>query len=93
MLGIGFFELMLVLVIAILVFSPERLPELIRWGLVISHRAKRMWRNVCDEVESSVDMADIKQTLYNDDVMNRLNKESNHSPKPQSGPDQDEPSK
>ncbi|MBE8215953.1 MAG: twin-arginine translocase TatA/TatE family subunit [Endozoicomonadaceae bacterium] len=77
MFGVGFFEVLLILVIGMLVLSPDRFPELIKWIMITMHRIKRFWRNICAEVESTVDIVDVKQTLYNDDVMNHLKKEEN----------------
>ena len=64
----GFWELALILVIALIVIGPERLPEVAR---VVGHwvgRARRYIEGVKGEVEKEFDTAELKRLLHNQEV-------------------------
>lgn len=63
MFDIGFWELFLVMLVALLVVGPERLPGLMRTlGLWVG-RARRTLQNVQDEVRRELAAEDLKRTL------------------------------
>lgn len=72
MFDIGFFELLLIGVVAMLVIGPEQLPATLRtmglwWG-----RAKRTMQATRTEFEQQIGADDIRRQLHNEEVMRRL---------------------
>ncbi|WP_116367995.1 Sec-independent protein translocase protein TatB [Parahaliea mediterranea] len=63
MFDIGFLELILIAIVALLVIGPERLPGAVRTGAVYLRRIKRSFNDIRREVE---------QELHNDAVMQEL---------------------
>lgn len=72
MFDIGFTELLLVAIVALLVLGPERLPQALRTlGLWIG-RMRRSFNAVRDEIEREIGMDDIRRQLHNEAVMEEL---------------------
>lgn len=78
MFDIGFFELVVIAVVALLVIGPEQLPSTLRtlglwWG-----RFKRALQSTRMEIEQQIGADDIRRQLHNEEVMQRLqaNKEA-----------------
>jgi sec-independent protein translocase protein TatB len=72
MFDVGFPELILIAVVALLVIGPERLPETLRTiGLWIG-RIRRSFTSVKAEIEREVGMDDIRRQLHNEAVMAEL---------------------
>lgn len=67
MFDIGFAELLIIAVIALLVIGPERLPGAIRTGSAWLNRFRRGFNDLKNEVQ---------QELHNDEVMQELRKTS-----------------
>jgi sec-independent protein translocase protein TatB len=65
MFDIGFSELLIIGVVALLVIGPERLPDAIRTGSAWLNRFKRGYNDIKREVQ---------QELHNDSVMQELRK-------------------
>ena len=65
MFDIGFAEIVIIAVVALLVIGPERLPGAIRTGSVWLNRIKRGFTDIKREVE---------QELHNDSVLQELRK-------------------
>ena len=74
MLDIGFTELLLVAVIALVVLGPERLPKAIRTTAYWIGKIRRSFQSVKEELEREIDADGIKQQLHNEAVMKELNK-------------------
>ncbi len=74
MLDIGFTELLLVAVIALVVLGPERLPKAIRTTAYWVGKVRRSFQSVKEELEREIDADGIKQQLHNEAVMKELNK-------------------
>lgn len=73
MFDIGFFELLVVAIVGLIVIGPERLPETIRTvGLWIG-RMKRALRDSRAELEQHLGADDIRRQLHNEEVMRGLN--------------------
>lgn len=72
MFDVGFTELLLVAIVALLVLGPERLPHALRTlGLWIG-RMRRSFNAVRDEIEREIGMDDIRRQLHNEAVMDEL---------------------
>jgi sec-independent protein translocase protein TatB len=69
---IGFSELLVCLVVALVVIGPERLPETVRTvGLWIG-RLKRSLRETRSEIERQIGADDIRRQLHNEEIMQRI---------------------
>lgn len=76
MFDVGFFELLLIGIIALLVLGPERLPGAVRMvGLTIG-RIKRGFADVKSQVEREIGADEIRQQLHNERVMSNLEKQA-----------------
>lgn len=74
MLDIGFTELLLVAVIALVVLGPERLPDAIRTTAYWVGKLRRSFHSVKEELEKEIDADGIKQQIHNETVLKELNK-------------------
>jgi len=74
MFGIGFFELLVIAVLGLLVFGPEKLPEAIRTLVITLTKAKRSWANARKELEEELGMDDIRREIHNAQVMADMEK-------------------
>ena len=63
MFDIGFSEIALIAVVALLVLGPERLPKVARTAGALLRRARASWQNVRSEIERELDAEDLKKTL------------------------------
>jgi sec-independent protein translocase protein TatB len=69
---IGFTELLLCLVVALVVIGPEQLPATVRTvGLWIG-RMKRSLRDTRNEIERQIGADDIRRQLHNEEVMQNI---------------------
>lgn len=73
MFDIGFFELLLVAIVGLLVIGPERLPETIRTISLWIGRIKRSLSNTKAELEQQLGADDIRRQLHNESIMRELN--------------------
>ncbi len=86
----GNLELLLILVVALLVIGPERLPETVRTLGLWFGRLRRSFLSIKTEIEKEVGMDDIRRQLHNEAVMEEMRrienevKNSIHDPDPQS---------
>lgn len=72
MFDIGFFELLVIAIVGLVVIGPERLPETVRAiGLWIG-RLKRSLRETRSEFEKQIGADDIRRQLHNEEVMRSL---------------------
>lgn len=74
MFDIGFFELLLIAVVGLLVIGPERLPTTIRTVALWVGRIKRSIRETRLEVEKQLGADEIRRELHNEQVMRNLEK-------------------
>ena len=74
MLDIGFTELLLVAVIALVVLGPERLPGAIRTTAYWVGKIRRSFQSVKEELEKEIDADGIKQQIHNEAVLKELQK-------------------
>ena len=72
MFDIGFTELLVCLIVALVVIGPEQLPGTVRTvGLWIG-RLKRSLRDTRNEIERQIGADDIRRQLHNEEVMQNL---------------------
>ena len=69
MFDIGFPELLLVSVVALLVVGPDRLPETIRTMALWIGRLRRSFANIRQEIENEIGADEIRAQLYNESIM------------------------
>lgn len=68
MFDIGFWEILLILVLALLVIGPERLPAAARTAGYWVGRARRYIEGVKSEVEQEFDVTEFKRLMHNQEV-------------------------
>ncbi len=68
MFDIGFWEILLILVLALVVIGPERLPGAARQAGLFVGKARRYIEGVRSEVESEFDVSEFKRLLHNQEV-------------------------
>jgi len=72
MFDIGFQELLLVAIVALLVLGPERLPQALRTLGLWMGRMRRSFNAVKNEIEREIGMDEIRRQLHNEAVMEEL---------------------
>ncbi|MCO5786737.1 twin-arginine translocase subunit TatB [Pseudomonas sp. G11-1] len=74
MFDIGFLEMLVVAIVALLVLGPERLPGAVRMAGLYLGRIKRSLADVRSQVERELGADEIRQTLHNEKIMADLAK-------------------
>lgn len=74
MFDIGFPELLLISVVALLVVGPDRLPETIRTITLWLGRFRRSFANIKQEIENEIGADEIRAQLYNESIMQDIEK-------------------
>lgn len=69
MFDIGFPELVMISVVALLVIGPEKLPGAIRTVSLWVGRIQRSFTNIRREIENEIGADDIRRQLHNESVM------------------------
>lgn len=72
MFDIGFPELLIVSVVALLVIGPEKLPETVRTVALWIGRLRRGLAKIKMELESEIGADEIRQQLHNESIMRDL---------------------
>jgi sec-independent protein translocase protein TatB len=74
MFEVGFFEIIVICVVALIVLGPDKLPGTIRvMGLWIG-RLKRSFNNIKTEIEKEVGADEIRRQLRNEEIMEKIKK-------------------
>lgn len=73
MFDIGFPELLIVSVVALLVIGPEKLPETVRSVAIWISRIRRSLASFKTELENEIGADEIRRELHNDAIMRELN--------------------
>lgn len=68
MFDVGFWEILLILVLALVIIGPERLPGAARKAGYFVGKARRYIEGVRTEVESELDISEFKRMLHNQEV-------------------------
>ncbi|ALO45185.1 Sec-independent protein translocase protein TatB [Pseudohongiella spirulinae] len=74
MFDIGFMELLLIGIVALLVLGPDKLPGAIRTGALWIGRARRSFNKVKSEIEQQINADDIRRQLHNESIMADIEK-------------------
>lgn len=74
MFDIGFMELVLIAIVALLVVGPEKLPGAIRTGALWVGRAKRSFNQVRADIEREINADDIRRQLHNESILADIEK-------------------
>ncbi len=74
MFDIGFMELVLIAIVALIVVGPERLPGAIRTTTLWIGRAKRSFQQVKTEIEREINADEIRRQLHNESIMAGIEK-------------------
>jgi sec-independent protein translocase protein TatB len=74
MFDIGFMELLLIGIVALLVLGPDKLPGAIRTGALWFGRAKRSFNSVKAEIEQQINTDDIRRQLHNESILGDIEK-------------------
>ncbi len=72
MFDIGFPELILVSIVALLVIGPEKLPQTIRTLSLWLGRLKRSLANIKADIEAEIGADEIRQQIHNESVLKEL---------------------
>ena len=64
MFDVGFSEIALIAVVALLVLGPERLPKVARTVGALMRRARNSWQDVRGEIERELAAEDLKRTIH-----------------------------
>lgn len=68
MFDVGFWEILLILVLALVIIGPERLPGAARQAGYFVRKVRRYIEGVRSEVESELDVSEFKRMLHNQEV-------------------------
>lgn len=68
MFDVGFWEILLILVLALVVIGPERLPGAARQAGFFVGKARRYIEGVRSEVEEELDVGEFKRMLHNQEI-------------------------
>lgn len=72
MFDVSFSELVLILVVGLLVFGPEKLPEVIRTAGMWIAKIKRTFTQMRTEIEREMGVDELKRDLHNNTIMQNL---------------------
>lgn len=72
MFEVGFGEIVLLFIVALLVLGPEKMPVAIRTGGLWLGRFKRSYQNIRAEIEKEIGADEIRRQLHNEEVMQSL---------------------
>ena len=70
----GFFEILLVAIVALFVVGPERMPEAVRSVALTIGRIKRSFNSARSELEKQIGTDDIRRQLHNESVLESIEK-------------------
>ena len=72
MFQIGFFEILLILSLGLIIIGPKQLPIVVKYVIKQYKKLQNNFSNFKDEVEKEIDAKDIKQDIYNELRMEEL---------------------
>lgn len=74
MFDIGFPELLVVGIVALLVIGPDKLPETVRTIALWVGRIRRTLSDIKSEIENEIGADEIRRQLHNESIMKEINK-------------------
>ena len=77
MFDIGFFELLLICVVALLVLGPDKMPGAVKTIALWIGRLRRNFNNIRREIEQEVGADEIRRQLRNEAIMEKFNSTRN----------------
>mgnify|MGYP001407403845 CR=1 FL=1 len=77
MFDIGFPELLMISIVALLVIGPEKLPETIRTASLWIGRIQRSFSNLKHEIENEIGSEEIRTQLHNESILQSLEEAKN----------------
>ena len=72
MFQIGFFEILLILSLGLVIIGPDKLPEVIKFFLKYYKKLQKNVLNFQDDIVKEIDTKEIKQDIYNELRMEEL---------------------
>lgn len=72
MFDVSFSELALILVVGLLVFGPEKLPEVIRSASTWIGKLRRSFNQVRSEIEREVGLDELKREIHNQSIIDNF---------------------
>lgn len=72
MFDVSFSELVLILIVGLIVFGPEKLPEVVRSAGLWIGKLRRSFNNIRSEIEREVGVEELKRDLHNQAIMDSL---------------------
>ena len=69
MFDVSFIELLVIFVVALIVFGPDKLPQAVRTGALWFGRFKRSFTKVKAEIEQQLNADDIRRELHNEAIL------------------------
>lgn len=72
MFQIGFFEILLILSLGLVIIGPKQLPIVVKFVIKQYKKLQNNFSNFKDEIEKEIDAKDIKQDIYNEPRMEEL---------------------
>lgn len=73
MTGVGFFELLLIGVVGLIILGPDKLPGALRTAALWIGRFRRSFDNIKRDIEKEVGADDIRRQLRNEAIMEKFN--------------------
>ena len=74
MLDIGFAELLLIAIVALLVLGPERMPEAVRSTSQALRKLRNSFNQLKTEFEREIGSDELKRDLHNESILKQLEK-------------------
>lgn len=72
MFDVSFSELVLILIVGLIVFGPEKLPEVVRTAGLWIGKLRRSFNNIRSEIEREVGVDELRRDLHNQAIMDSL---------------------
>jgi len=72
MFDIGFSEILVIAVIALIVMGPERLPQALRSCALWFGRIRQQYRSVRSDLENEMGIDDVRRQLHNENILKDL---------------------
>lgn len=72
MLDVSFSELVLILIVGLLVFGPEKLPEVVRTAGMWIGKMRRSFAQIRSDIEREVGVDELKRDFHNNSIMESL---------------------